>query len=140
MVEQLRHREFIGYQVYTTQRALAKSLDHTLSPFGITSGNENGAMTQKELADILKKEPATVARLLDRLVKRDLVRRTTHPEDRRANIIEITSSAVELLEDIEPCVIARADLIAQGISDKDLDTFFTVLNTVRENAQASSGE
>ena len=97
-------------------------------------------MTQKELADILKKEPATVARLLDRLVKRDLVRRTTHPEDRRANIIEITPAAVELLEDIEPCVIARADLIAQGISDKDLDTFFTVLNTVRENAQASSGE
>ena len=148
MVEQLRHREFIGYQVYTTQRALAKSLDHTLSPFGITSGqwnalnqlNENGAMTQKELADILKKEPATVARLLDCLVKRDLVKRTTHPEDRRANIIEITPAAVELLEDIEPCVIARADLIAQGISDKDLDTFFTVLNTVRENAQASSEE
>lgn len=145
MVEQLRHREFIGYQVYTTQRALAKSLDHTLSPFGITSGqwnalnqlNEHGAMTQKELADILKKEPATVARLLDRLVKRELVIRTTHPEDRRANIIEITPAAIELLEEIEPCVVARADLIAQGISDKDLDTFFNVLGIVRKNAKIS---
>ena len=148
MVEQLRHREFIGYQVYMTQRALARSLDDTLSPFGLTSGqwnalnqlDENGAMTQKELADLLKKEPATVARLLDRLVKRDLVKRKSHPEDRRANIIEITPDAVELLEEIEPHVIARADQIAEGISDKDLDVFFNVLDAVRKNAQHVTGE
>lgn len=142
MVEQLRHREFIGYQVYTAQRALAKSLDHTLSPFGLTSGqwnalnqlNEHGSMTQKDLADRLKKEPATVARLLDRLVKRELVVRLPHPDDRRANIIEITPAAKELLEEIEPFVVERADLIAAGISDDDLHVFFDVLNQVRLNA------
>lgn len=148
MVEQLRHREFIGYQVYMTQRTLAKSLDQTLSPFGLTSGqwnalnqlNENGAMTQKELADILKKEPATVARLLDRLVRNELVKRLPHPEDRRANIIEITPKAISLLEEVEPVVVARADLIAKGITDKDLDTFFNVLNLVRKNALKTIGE
>lgn len=142
MVEQLRHREFIGYQVYMAQRALLRSLDMTLSPFGLTAGqwnalnqlHERGAMTQKELADILKKEPATVARLLDRLVKQEFVRRMPHPDDRRANIIEITPKAQQLLIEVEPVVAAQADQIAHGISDKDLETFFSVLNTVRLNA------
>ena len=142
MVEQLRHREFIGYQVYTAQRALSRSLDYTLSPFGLTSGqwnalnqlNEHGSMTQKELADLLHKEPATVARRIDRLVRRELVERLPHPDDRRANIIEITPKAQELLEEIEPYVVERADLIAEGISDDDLHVFFDVLNQIRENA------
>ncbi len=146
MLEKLRHREFIGYQVYTAQRALARSLDLTLAPFGLTSGqwnalnqlNENGTMTQKELADLLRKEPATVARLLDRLVKRDLVKRTPHPEDRRANIVEITPAASDLLVEIEPYVVDRADQIAKGITDADLEVFFDVLNKVRNNANELS--
>lgn len=142
MVEHLRHREFIGYQVYTAQRALAKSLDFTLSPFGLTSGqwnalnqlNENGAMTQKELANLLNKEPATVARLLDRLVTREYVKRIPHPDDRRANIIEITPDAIALLKKIEPFVVDRAEQIAKGIPDEDLEVFFDVLNAIRSNS------
>lgn len=142
MVEKLRHREFIGYQVYMAHRALARSLDITLAPFGLTSSQwnamnqleEHGAMTQKELSDILRKEQATVARMIDRLVKRGLVKRTTHPEDRRANIIENTPEASKLLVEIEPAAIARAEQVAEGISDKDLAVFFNVLDTVRENA------
>ena len=135
MVEKLRHREFIGYQVYTAQKALARS-------FGITSGqwnalnqlDEHGAMTQKDLAELLRKEPATVARLLDRLVKRGLVQRKPHPKDRRANIVENTPDASKLLVEIQPAVVARASQIAEGISDDDLAVFFDVLDRVRHNA------
>ena len=142
MVEKLRHREFIGYQVYTAQKALARSLDITLAPFGITSGqwnalnqlDEHGAMTQKDLAELLRKEPATVARLLDRLVKRGLVQRKPHPKDRRANIVENTPDASKLLVEIQPAVVARASQIAEGISDDDLAVFFYVLDRVRHNA------
>ncbi len=146
MVEKLRHREFIGYQVYMAHRALARSLDATLAPFDLTSGQwnalnqleEHGAMTQKELAELLKKEPATVVRLLDRLVKRGLVERTPHPDDRRANIVANTPVASELLVKIEPAVVARADAVAAGISDDDLAVFFDVLDRVRKNAIVST--
>ena len=144
MVEKLRHREFIGYQVYTAQKALARSLDITLAPFGITSGQwnamnqleEHGAMTQKQLAELLRKEQATVARLLDRLVKRNLVERTPNPKDRRANIIQNTPEASKLLVEIQPAVVARADQIAEGVSDEDLAVFFDVLDQVRRNASS----
>ena len=92
-------------------------------------------MTQKELADHLNKEPATVVRLLDRLVKHGLVKRMSHPEDRRANIVGITPEAVDLLATIEPYAAERADRIAEGVSDEDLAVFFNVLETVRQNAE-----
>ena len=143
MTSHLRHREFIGYQVYAAHRALMRSLDLTLAPFGLTSSqwnalnqlNEYGDMTQKELADHLNKEPATVVRLLDRLVKHGLVKRMSHPEDRRANIVGITPEAVDLLATIEPYAAERADRIAEGVSDEDLAIFFNVLETVRQNAE-----
>lgn len=120
-----------------------RSLDLTLAPFGLTSSqwnalnqlNEYGDMTQKELADHLNKEPATVVRLLDRLVKHGLVKRMSHPEDRRANIVGITPEAVELLATIEPYAAEQADRIAEGVSDEDLAIFFNVLETVRQNAE-----
>lgn len=146
MTSHLRHREFIGYQVYAAHRALMRSLDLTLAPFGLTSSqwnalnqlNEYGDMTQKELADHLNKEPATVVRLLDRLVKHGLVKRTSHPEDRRANIVGITPEAVDLLATIEPYAAERADRIAEGVSDEDLAVFFNVLETVRQNAERTT--
>ncbi|MCI8366150.1 MAG: MarR family transcriptional regulator [Eggerthellaceae bacterium] len=146
-MDKLRHREYIGFQVYMAQKALARSLDLTLAPFGLTSGQwnimnqleENGAMSQRELADYVRKEPATVARMLDRLVSRGLVKRTASPHDRRANIIENTPEATALLQEIDPVVSARSDQLAAGISDADLAVFFDVLQQVRKNAQATTG-
>lgn len=142
MVEKHRHREFIGYQVYTTQRALARSLDATLASFGLTSGqwnalnqlDEHGSMTQKELADRLDKEPATITRRLDRMAKKGLIERSPDPRDRRANIISITPEAESLLSEVEPAVIARAEQISEGISDEDLHVFIDVLSKVKDNA------
>ena len=83
---------------------------------------------------MLRKEPATVARLLDRLVKRGLVQRKPHQKDRRANIVENTPDASKLLVEIQPAVVARASQITEGISDDDLAVFFDVLDRVRHNA------
>lgn len=142
MVEKHRHREFIGYRVYSTQRSLARSLELCLMPFGITTGQynalnqleEHGAMTQKHLAELLKKEQATVARSLERLVQRGLVTRTPDPKDRRANIVEVTPEASQLLSEIEPVVARRQSQVADGISEDELETFFDVLARIESNA------
>lgn len=148
MVEKHRHREFIGYQVYSTQRSLARNLELCLAPFGLTTGQynalnqleEHGAMAQKQLAELLKKEPATVARSLERLVQRGLVTRTPDPRDRRANIVEITPEASRLLSEIEPVVTRRQQQIADGISEAELDAFYDVLARIKANAIRSTEE
>lgn len=142
MVNKLRHKEFIGYQVYTTQRALARSLDSTLAPL------------RSHLWSVERVEPTERIRRHDpegtlgdpqegtchgRKAYRQVGQKgtgETHPpprgqarEHRRHN-----AEAAELLEEAEPHVADQADFIAQGISDADLNVFFDVLNTVRENA------
>lgn len=142
MVQKRRHREYIGYRVYSTQRALARSLELSLAPFGLTPGQwnalnqleEHGAMTQKQLAALVQKEQATIARSIERLVQRGLVKRTPDPRDRRANIIEVTPAASQLLSEIEPAATRRHEQIAQGISEADLSVFFDVLDQVEANA------
>ncbi len=148
MARPLRHEEFIGYKVYRAHRALAKSLDATLAPFGITSSQWNalnqlnayGAMTQRELAERLQKQPATVARLIDRLVDRGLVVRAPHPTDRRTNMVSNTKKAKDLLVEVEPVAVADADRIAEGIPPEDLAVFFKVLDAVRINASPVEDE
>ena len=143
MAQKHRHREYIGYRVYSTQRALYRSLEVSLAPFNLTPGQwnalnqleEHGAMTQKQLVERLQKEPATIARSIERLVQRGLVKRTPNPNDRRANIVEVTPAASSLLSEIEPSVARRHEQIAEGISESDLDAFFDVLEQVEANAQ-----
>lgn len=50
----------------------------------------NGAQRVIDLAAQLDVGSSTATRMIDRLVRRDLVQRQTHPEDRRATRVEIT--------------------------------------------------
>lgn len=148
MSEKHRHSEFIGYKVYLTQRSIARSLEATLMPFNQTPVQWNalnqlesgGPMTQRELANRLRKEPATIARSIDRLEAKGLVRRTNKPNDRRAYLIEVTPEADELLTQIEPHVVEQANRIAEGISDEELEAFFRVLDRISANAERVSSE
>lgn len=143
MAQARQQREYIGYRVYTTQRALFRSLEACVAQAGLTPGQwnalsqlaEHGAMTQKQLAERLQKEQATVTRSIERLVQRGLVVRTPNPQDRRANIVDITPEATRLLADLEPDVTRRNEELAAGISAKDLEVLFDVLDRLEANAQ-----
>ncbi|MCI8425467.1 MAG: MarR family transcriptional regulator [Adlercreutzia sp.] len=148
MVSKRRQREYIGYRVYNTQRALHKSLEACVAAAGLTPGQwnllsqleEHGAMTQKQLAERLRKEQATVTRSIERLVQRGLVVRTPNPQDRRANIVEATPEASRLLAELEPAVARRNSELAEHISDEDLSVFFDVLDQIDANAARSLEE
>lgn len=48
--------------------------------------------TQRELAEQLAADPPYVTRILDDLQERGLLQRTTHPDDRRAKLVQLTRS------------------------------------------------
>src|SRR4051794_14769446 len=52
-----------------------------------------GPMTQRELGEQLSLTSGGVTVLVDRLAQRGLVRRSAHPTDRRASVIELASAA-----------------------------------------------
>lgn len=144
---QHRHDEFVGYRIYEAHRALSRSLERTLAPFGVTPGEWNalnqldhhGPLSQKHLADALRKEQATITRSVDRMVRKGLVVREPDPSDRRANIISLTPVARRLLTEIEPRAVEAAARTVEGISAGDLETFYAVLGRVKSNADEVEG-
>jgi DNA-binding MarR family transcriptional regulator len=58
-------------------------------------------LTHTEVAEHLCVQPATISRMLDRLVKTGLVQRRTDAEDQRVSRVYLTEKGRELLDPIE---------------------------------------
>lgn len=137
-----QHNNLIGFLVYDAQRAIAKSLEAALKPYGITPGQWNlinqldqaGELSQKQLAERTRKEQATITRYLDTLERKGLVVRKQHKSDRRAHAISITDQARDLVASVQPITVDAADRLIEGIDQADLDTFVSVLAKLKENA------
>jgi MarR family transcriptional regulator for hemolysin len=115
----------------------SEALDLTLSRFAVLyglSGFPEG-LRQRELADRVSVEGATLVRLIDALVERGLVERRASTVDRRANVITLTEAAAPLVarfRDLER--ESEAELLS-GIDEAKLRTCVEVLAVVRQRLE-----
>lgn len=86
----------------------------------------NGPRKMADLAESLGVTPRNVTALVDALEAEDLVRRMSHPTDRRVTIIELTGGEAAVEEQIGSFRHAIDELLS-GLSDKDLRTLGRVL-------------
>lgn len=97
-------------------------------------------MTQRELADFMGIEAATLSPLLDTLGQQGLVERRSDPSDRRRKTVHLTAGATPALADIEAIADAlRAELTA-GITADELRTCTRVLAVIRERLSAAGAQ
>lgn len=83
------------------QRDMARAFDGT----GLTTARVHllwvlqhaGPSTQQSLAQLCEVSPRNITGLVDALEKSGHVRRSPHPTDRRAVLVELTSTAVETM-------------------------------------------
>lgn len=62
-----------------------------------------------------------VTRLTDKLVDRELVRRTRSEEDRRVTIHKITEKGLALLDDMQPAISAIQEQFGERVAPRDLE-------------------
>lgn len=137
-----KHNQFIGYKVYDLQRLLHRTLEMAFKHHGITPGQWNllnqldqaGALSQKALADLTRKEQATITRYLDTLERKDLIVRNRDANDRRAHVVTITDQARDLLKQVEPLAEDASRHLVDGIDPAEIDTFLDVLERLKANA------
>lgn len=93
-----------------TSNWLQKKLQEIFKSFGITSqqfnilrilnGQEKQSISAKEIKDRMLDQHSDVSRLLNRLIAKELVSKTTCPSDKRASDVMITSRGRALLKTI----------------------------------------
>ena len=138
------HINELGLVLFGTARAWRTKLDQRLRPLGLSQGKWRTLMhlsqggnklTQKEIAERMGIEGATLAGLLDRLETDGWVERRGSAADRRCKTVHLQRRSKAVLDKIfNTAHDLRAELL-KDISERDLDTCITVLSKIRDKAE-----
>ncbi|MHC1682755.1 MAG: MarR family winged helix-turn-helix transcriptional regulator [Clostridiaceae bacterium] len=131
----------IGAFTNLTNRNIAKYLTSHLEEYNITLEQwgvlvrlcEENGLTQKELSQRVSKDQPTLTRILDLMVKKEMVKRAANEKDRRAFNIYITDKGRELKEKLFPIIESLFEKILVDISQEDLEIYLKVLSKINEN-------
>ena len=91
---------------------------------------QNGAMTQKALADAMRVSARNVTGLVDSLVATGFVTREPHPTDRRATLVSFTEHGTKIAKTLEDGQQEFAELLFSGIPAEEVDGFVDTMDEI----------
>ena len=140
--------ESVGYLIGRVRAQLAKALDEALVPQGIThaqgsillmlrSGRFDNA---SQLAREMYIDAAAMTRMVDRLEKRDLIRRLQSPDDRRVSRLQLTTAGTHLAEQLPTIFVATRERNFVGLSVEETGFLKSLLRRILANGESASTE
>lgn len=145
MTKEWLPQEMPSAAVIWISRLLQKLDDERMKPYGVTSAQlpvlvalKNGErLTQKELARIAGVEQPSMAQLLARMERDDLIRREPSPSDGRSSLIMLTERAINTLEPGRHALRSVDNDVCAGFSDEERQVFLGLLRRMAANAEAA---
>ncbi|MBK0382938.1 MarR family transcriptional regulator [Pedobacter sp. SD-b] len=95
--------------------------------------NQNNDQNQSQLAEITGKDHPTLTRILDLLVKKDLVERKACTNDRRSFIIHLTKKGIQKFGEWWPVVAQIRNKAWENLSEDDYNDLKRILNTIYQS-------
>src|ERR1041384_4001899 len=126
--------------VMRVQQIVLSAVDSILRPHGLTFAryealvlltfSRTGRLPMRVMGERLQLHPTSVTNIVDRLQADGLVRRTPHPTDRRATLVEITDAGLKRREDATAAVV-EVNLGLKGLTDRQTEQLTELLAKVR---------
>ncbi|PRD48601.1 MarR family winged helix-turn-helix transcriptional regulator [Sphingobacterium haloxyli] len=111
-----------------------KSFDITIDQWSILKALYNkDQMTHKELAEKTGKDQPTLTRIVDIIIKKELVERVGHPADRRCLLIQLTTNGKKKVKELSPEIAQIRMKAWENLSEEDFKNFTRILNTIYDN-------
>ena len=130
----------LGVQLKLTSNIMMQEHNKYLKPFGIS--NEQGLLlklvyempgcTQTQLAEFLHKDKTTITRMIDTLVKKEKIMRTSAKEDRRIHKIYVTKNTSQNVEEISPIFEKREEELREIIGEENYEITLKALNQIKK--------
>ncbi|QYJ87667.1 transcriptional regulator SlyA [Shewanella mesophila] len=133
----------IGERLGRLARLWRMVADAELAPLGLTHSRWSAlwklyrmgqGISQKELADALEIELASLMRTLGQLEQQGLIVRHSCSHDKRVRRVSLTTAGEELLDFIKQRIIAIRKELFDGISVDELAIFEKTLTQISDNA------
>jgi len=132
----------VGFVVNNTAKSFQRSLDIelrrnagvTLSQWRVVGALVlQPGLTQKEIADKMGIEGATLVPVIDKMEKDGLLKRKPDLTDRRANRIYLTSKADSLWKSMTDCALKIRMFSTKNISENDIHVTLDTLRKISKN-------
>jgi MarR family transcriptional regulator for hemolysin len=132
----------MGFVVNTTAKAFQRSFDIELrknAGVSLSQWRVVGALvlqpglTQKEIADKVGVEGATLVPIIDKMEKEGLLKRKLDSSDRRINRIYLTTKADSLWESMIECALRIRKSSTKNISESDIQITLETLRKISKN-------
>lgn len=109
----------------------------TMEQFGLLHAisQKTEDVIQKDMAEIMGKDKSAILRVIDSLEKKQLVRRVVDKNDRRKNYLMVTKKGELVLKQYLKINMELIDLLEQGLTNSDINTFFKVINHIKSKAK-----
>lgn len=101
----------------------------------LTTIKNNPDATQQHIALSVFKDLASITRMIEILVKKEILTRDFHPEDRRRFSLHVTTKGEQILTDLEPIIRSNRSKALEGISADEIEVLKTVLNKMARNCK-----
>ncbi|PWK16483.1 MarR family winged helix-turn-helix transcriptional regulator [Tumebacillus permanentifrigoris] len=93
--------------------------------------------TQNALACATHKDQPSISRLVDNMIKRNLVHRVLHPDDRRANLIYLTAAGRDMQKGLISQAMQNIQEASRSIDPPEMEVFLRVLDQIVKNLESS---
>ena len=99
----------------------------------LKSLQENSHLSQNEIADLVFKDMASITRIIELLVKKELVERHINKSDRRKFELKITKNGKKMIELISPIVENNRKQALKGITKLEQNNLTSRLEILINN-------
>jgi MarR family transcriptional regulator for hemolysin len=131
----------LTFTTTVTAKNMHLYLTRQLSDFNITPEQwsvlnviqQKQPLTQKELAQLVLKDTPTVNRIIDVLVRKELVSNETDPLDRRKAFINLTSKGEEETTQLRTVVEETCSTLFSHIQPSDLQIWQQIMKQINKN-------
>lgn len=127
-----------------TTDVLQERFEQVIRPFNISMtqynvlrilrGAEPEGRTCGEIGERMVAREPDVTRLLERMEKSELIKRTRDSADRRVVVTRISSSGLKLLDEMEP-KLRELDGLMQPMGERKIKTTLRLLDEVRKHVR-----
>jgi DNA-binding MarR family transcriptional regulator len=131
----------LGFLLHEVARLLRKRFEQNARGSGLTRSQwqvlsylaENEGVNQARLAELIEIEAITLGRIVDKLEALRLIKRNSHPTDRRRWLLHLMPAARNRLERArEYDDVTRREALA-GVSEDDRRHLLKTLQALKEN-------
>lgn len=124
------------YRKYAQSQIHKNGFDITIDQWLILKTlQETKCISQREIAELVFKDFASITRIIELLVQKNYLRRRTNATDRRKFELEITEAGDKIIEDIYPIVVAYRAQALIGLTNTEINDLKTQLEKLITNCK-----